>query len=58
MPATDFAAAQARLQARRQQREAAETARRAEEEAARAVTISRPTNLKTWKFQARTTRRG
>jgi len=41
MPAADFAAAQARLQARRLQREAAETARRAEEEAAKAATTSR-----------------
>jgi len=38
---TDFAAAQARLEARRQQREAAEIARRAEQDAARTATISR-----------------
>ena len=41
MPAADFASAQARLEARRQQREAAETSRRAEQEAARAATVSR-----------------
>jgi hypothetical protein len=41
MPAADFAAAQARLEARRQQREAAEIARRAEHEAARTATVSR-----------------
>ena len=41
MPAADFAAAQARVESRRQQREATEIARRAEREAARATTISR-----------------
>ena len=41
MPAADFAAAQARLEGRRQQREATEIARRAEREAARAATTSR-----------------
>ncbi len=41
MPAADFAAAQARVEGRRQQREATEIARRAEREAARATTTSR-----------------
>jgi len=41
MPAADFAAAQVRLERRRQQREAAETARRAEQDAARVATTSR-----------------
>lgn len=41
MAAADFASAQARLEKRRQQREAAETARRAEQEAARTATTSR-----------------
>jgi len=41
MPSADFAAAQARLHERRQQREAAANARRAEQEAARSTAISR-----------------
>lgn len=41
MPAADFAAAQARLEGRRQHREADETARRVQRETARAATTSR-----------------
>lgn len=48
MPTADFAAAQARLHARRQQREAAENARRAEQQAARSTAVSRAP----WPFQS------
>lgn len=48
MPTADFAAAQARLHARRQQREAAENARRAEQQAARSAALSRAP----WPFQS------
>jgi len=41
MPSADFAAAQARLQERRHEREAVEQSRRAEQEAARVAATSR-----------------
>jgi peroxin-2 len=41
MPSADFAAAQARLQERRRQREAAEQSRRADQQASRAATTGR-----------------
>lgn len=48
MPTADFAAAQARLHARRQQREAAEDTRRVEQRAAHSAAVSRAP----WPFQS------